>query len=401
MRRPFLALPVLAVTLGLALSACAESPTSLTTVDQSVSFAQRGGEAGSSMYWNEVARGLVVKYNANAFQAIRGYAILSVAQYNAVVAAERDVGGGPRASVRAAVSRASAVALSYVFPGEAAALDAMATDFVIAAAWRGEDAAAGDAAGQIAADHIVARARTDGFFTPWSGTVPVGPGFWFSSATPPAPPVGVLFGRVTPYFLRSGDQFRPAPPPAFDSPEFIAALGEVRSISDTRTPEQAAIARSWALPQGTYGPPGYWNEEGARLAKRYRLRESAVTHLFALMNMAGFDAIIAAHDAKYTYWTIRPTQADPAITLAVGLPNFPSYVSNHSAVSTAMATLLGDEFPAEQRRLDALSEEAGLSRLYGGIHYRFDLDAGAQLGREVAAWARQHDVVGHQPFVFE
>lgn len=401
MRRPVLALPVLAVTLGLALSACTESPTSLTTVDQSVSFARRAGETGSSVHWNEIARGLVVKYNANAFQAIRGYAILSVAQYNAVIAAETDVGGGPRASVRAAVSRASAVALSYLFPGEAAALDAMATDFVMAAAWPGEDAAAGDAAGRIAADRIVARAQTDGFFTPWVGTVPVGPGLWFSSSTPAAPPVGVLFGRAKPYFLRSGDQFRPAPPPAFESPEFIAALEEVRRVSDTRTPEQAAIARFWALPQGTYGPPGYWNEEATRLATQYRLRESAVTHLLALMNMAGFDAIIAAHDAKYTYWSIRPTQADPAITLAVGLPNFPSYVSNHSAISTAMSTLLGHAFPAERQRLDALAEEAGLSRLYGGIHYRFDLEAGMQLGREVAAWAREHDVVGHQPFVFE
>ena len=401
MRRPSPALSVFTVTLGLALSACAEPPTSLTVVDQSVSLARHAENAGSSMHWNEIARGLVVKYNANAFQAIRGYAILSVAQYNALAAAESDVGGGPRASGRAAVSRASAVALSYVFPGEAAALDAMATDFLADAASPGEDAAAGDAAGRIAADRIVARARTDGFFTPWSGTVPVGPGLWFSSATPPAAPVGVLFGRAKPYFLRSGDQFRPAPPPAFDSPEFVAALAEVRLVSDRRTPEQAAVARSWALPQGTYGPPGYWNEEAARLATKYRLRESAVTHLLALMNMAGFDAIIAAHDAKYTYWTIRPTQADPAITLAVGLPNFPSYVSNHSAISTAMSTLLGHEFPAERERLDALAEEAGLSRLYGGIHYRFDLDAGMQLGREVAAWARQHDVVGRRPFVFE
>ncbi len=401
MRRPSPAFSVFAVTLGLALSACAEPPTSLTVVDQSVSLARHADNAGSSIYWNEIARGLVVKYNANAFQAIRGYAILSVAQYNALAAARSDVGGGPRTSVRAAVNRASAVALSYVFPGEAAVLDAMAADFLADIAWPGEDATAGDAAGRIAADGIVARARTDGFFTPWSGTVPVGPGLWFSSATPPAPPVGVLFGQAKPYFLLSGNQFRPAPPPAFDSPEFTAALAEVRLVSDTRTPEQAAIARFWALPQGTYGPPGYWNEEAVRLARKYRLRESAVTHLLALMNMAGFDAIIAAHDAKYTYWSIRPTQADPAITLAVGLPNFPSYVSNHSAISTAMSTLLGHEFPAERERLDALAEEAGLSRLYGGIHYRFDLDAGMQLGREVAAWARQHDVGGHRPFVFE
>src|SRR2546423_21566 len=82
------------------------------------------------------------------------------------------------------------------------------------------------------------RAKTDNFFAPWSGTVPTGPGLWFSSANPPAPPIGALFGRARTFFLETGSQFRPPPPPAFGSPEFIAALAEVRQISDTRTRAQ-------------------------------------------------------------------------------------------------------------------------------------------------------------------
>jgi membrane-associated phospholipid phosphatase len=239
----------------------------------------------------------------------------------------------------------------------------------------------------------------DNFFAPWSGTVPVGPGLWFSTTTPPTPPGGVLFGKAKTYFLLSGDQFRPPPPPAFGSPEFLAALAEVRQISDTRTPEQDAIAKFWAMPVGTYAPSGYWNEQAALLAVQYHLDERRIAHALALMNMVGFDAIVASHDAKFTYWFIRPTQADPGITLAVALPNFPSYSSNHAALSGGMARILAAIFPAEAARLDALADQAAMSRLYAGIHYRFDDDAGLLLGRTIAAFALSLDVNGHESFV--
>lgn len=121
-------------------------------------------------------------------------------------------------------------------------------------------------------------------------------------------------------------------------------------------------------------------------------------HQPALMNMVSYDAVVASHEAKYHYWLLRPTQADPLITTSFGVPNFPAYPSNHAALSAGMARIIGDQFPAERARLDALAEEAALSRVYGGIHYRFDGNAGVELGRNVAAWALAHDVKGHQPF---
>ena len=144
---------------------------------------------------------------------------------------------------------------------------------------------------------------------------------------------------------------------------------------------------------------GYWNEEAAALIAQYRLGERKATHLLALMNMVGWDALVATHHVKFTYWLLRPSQADPTIQLAVGLPNFPSYPSNHATLSSGMAAILGAEFPAESARLGALADEAAMSRLYGGIHYRFDNEAGLTLGRAIAAWALAQDVVGHRPFV--
>ena len=102
-------------------------------------------------------------------------------------------------------------------------------------------------------------------------------------------------------------------------------------------------------------------------------------------------------DAKETYWFIRPWQADPGITVvaAVGKPNHPSYPSGHSCISSSAGAVLTTFFPEQRRELSAMVTEAGLSRMYGGIHYRFDIEAGQQLGRSVARFTMRADRSGH------
>ena len=109
------------------------------------------------------------------------------------------------------------------------------------------------------------------------------------------------------------------------------------------------------------------------------------------MNTAGQDGLIACHDAKYAYWLLRPSQADPAITLAVGLPNFPAYPSNHACLSAAIGQVAGATMPADRERFAAIAAEAAESRVHGGIHYRFDSDTGLSIGRKVAAHALDAD----------
>jgi membrane-associated phospholipid phosphatase len=101
-----------------------------------------------------------------------------------------------------------------------------------------------------------------------------------------------------------------------------------------------------------------------------------------------------AWDAKYNYWFIRPTQADPMITLAIPLPSHPSYPSGHSCISGSSTGVLMAAFPNERKRLEAVALEASLSRLYGGLRYRFDMVAGLALGRGVAAKAVAADLDG-------
>jgi len=392
-----------------AATACGDQASLTTEVALRAPAARAGDavkfwESGASVYWNAVARDQIAKHASSPFVAIRLLAILGTAQYNAVIAAENGKSGPNHPSPAAAVAAASAAALEYVYPDQTSEIESLIAAQLAAPAWPGGDNGdpqTGQTIGRSVAAQVVARATTDRFFAPFTGTVPVGPGLWFSSLIPPAPPAGATLGKARTYFLDSGDQFRLGPPPAFGSPDYLAALGEVRHISDTRTAEQVAIANFWAFPNGTITPPGFWNKQAAELAVRHRLNERDAAHLFALLNMAGFDAIVSCFDTKFAYWFIRPTQADPLITLVVALPNFPSYPSAHACVSGAMTTILGATFPSERQALDSMAEQAALSRVYGGLHYRFDGDDGLRLGRRVAGLALSNDVHGIQPFTLK
>lgn len=383
-----------AATGALLITACQDPATSPASTDAVARASASVRPAVATVTWNEVARDLVVRNGTGAAPAIRVYATLSVAQYNAVIAAEKASKGGRRPSVQAAVAGASAEVLSYIYPGETSFLEGKVDEQETSAGWPG-DFAAGERIGREVAGRVVERAKGDRFFEPFTGTVPVCPGCWLDVPTPPA---FATLGQAKTFFLERGDQFRPPPPPAFGSPEFLADLAEVRDIAATRTPEQDSIAKFWSLQVGTVSPLGYWNIEASELITRYHLNERRAAHTLALMNMAGYDAVVASHEAKYVYWLIRPTQADTSISLAIGLPSFPSYPSNHAAISAAAAMVLGSVFPSERAALAADADEAGISRVYGAIHYRFDSDAGLEMGRRIARYILARDVKGHRPF---
>ena len=110
--------------------------------------------------------------------------------------------------------------------------------------------------------------------------------------------------------------------------------------------------------------------------------------MFAVLNAAASDAVIACFEAKYHYWSIRPSQADTTLVLAdsVSLPNFPSYPSGHACSAGAFDGVLAAYFPQDRAEFRRIAEEQAMSRLYGGIHYRFDNDGGLALGRTVAKY---------------
>ena len=344
--------------------------------------------------WQAIEANLVAQANLAAVVSTRAYSLLGVAQYLAVQRAEgsRRDGRSRDGSDAGAVAGASATVLSYLFPLRAQALQ----DTVKAQRGAGPGFARGEVIGRAVGTEIVARAQADGFSTPFTGTIPVGPGLWVSNTTPPTIAGGPLPG-VRPWFLKHARQFRPGPPPAFGSADFLAALAAIRHISDTRTAQQIEIATRWAQGAGTPTTAGFWLQVATDGIESHRLSERQATHLYALLSASMFDAQIGCWDAKEMYWLIRPWQADPGITVvaAVGKPNHPSYPSGHSCISSSAAAVLSSFFPDERHELSAMVTEAGLSRMYGGIHYRFDIEAGQRLGRSVARFTMRADRSGH------
>jgi membrane-associated phospholipid phosphatase len=359
-------------------------------------------EATASVRWSTIMRDFVAAKPAaekpNPVAAFRAYAYLSLAQYRAVVVAQKARGVHPHASPQGAVAAASSTVLSALFPADAPffASQLQLQESEIAESEKAQSAfAAGEVVGRTVAAEVLQLAQSDHFDLVWTGTVPIGPSYWTSDFDPPRPPQLPLLGQMRPFFMHSGDLFRPGPPPAFGSAEFLAALAEVRQFSDNRTADQLRIAQFWAMTTGSL-VSGFWNEQTTTRIARYHLNERRAARALALVHMAAMDATIACYDAKYTYWLIRPYKADPNITVPITKPNHPSYPSSHACSSGAAATVLAGIFPADAAQLVAMADEAGESRLYAGIHYRFDKDAGLRIGRQVAALALSVDDDKHQ-----
>ena len=358
-------------------------------------------EASATVRWNEIARSQTLTHALSQQAGSRSFAYLSLAQYNAAVAAQDAKDRGDHASIQAAVAGASAVVLGSFYPDQKAYFDAQVAAQESEPQWPGEsqdDFATGEAVGRAVGAAVVASAATDGFTNSVAGVViPVCPGCWYSA--PGVLPIFPLLNQMRTFFLTSASQFRPGPPPEFGSPDYLAALAEVRFYSDNRTHEEDSLAKFWAKPGGYTVAASYAEEIATTEITKFHLDEIRAAHVLAVMNMAAMDAFIASHDAKYTYWMIRPPQADHGIVPDIPLPNHPSYPSNHASVTGAGMAVLAALFPSDADYLNGLADQAAISRIYGGIHYRFDMDAGLTLGRTVASYALAHDVTGHEAFV--
>jgi hypothetical protein len=342
--------------------------------------------------WQEQARALVATHRLSTLAAGRIYAALSVAQMRAVYRADQQMAvlanQSPANRVkshqeirRGAVAGASARVLSFFFPAAANQIAQRVVDQGQMDGVTHQHFTLGEQLGRAAGDQLVTHVQADGFTTPFTGTVPTGPGMWIPTALPPA---GATLGSVKPYFMTTGLQFRPGAPPAFNSPAFTSDVNEIVTMTANRTPAQFAAARHWDSPAGTSTPVGVWDSIAASYVRNQNMDENAAAQVMAATQATIFDALIACWDAKYFYWTLRPSQANSAVSLAFPNPNFPAYPSGHSCVSAAGGRVLSAYFPARSADLANMVEEAGLSRMWAGIHYRFDVTSGQALGRKVA-----------------
>jgi hypothetical protein len=197
-----------------------------------------------------------------------------------------------------------------------------------------------------------------------------------------------FFGQVRAWMMTPAEVVaeRPAAPPSTASAQMQAEVAEVRNTLDHLTREQLAIAYKWSDGVGTYTPPGHWNEIAAASVRAAGQSEVRAARTFALLNMALHDAAVGCWETKFAYFNPRPSQMDPRIRTVLGVPNFPSFTSGHSTFSSAAATVLSDIFPGRAAEFAAMRDVAAISRLYGGIHYRSDIEAGKEHGARIGGY---------------
>lgn len=345
----------------------------------------------SLLQWTEHGLRLVQKHLQNPQRATRALALLHAAMHDAFVVAARERSGAAHGVI--AAHRAAALVLAYLYPyepenwieGEGLVLAyGVARTLHVPAADLGRELAIGE---QVAGD-AMARAVTDGADRRNAGARPpdAGPGRW--RATPPInvhTPQEALAGEWRPWTKASLSVSVP-PPPVYGSERFWRDAEEVYTVWQHLTPAQKTIAETWNLQAGSVTPPGVWNQRALAVIRQNKLEPAQAVRVLAVLNAAMNDAAIVCWRTKYEWWVVRPVSVirerfDPKFLPHLVTPPHPSYTSGHSSVSGAAEIALGAFFPARRADFHAMAEEAAMSRLYGGIHYRSDNEEGLRLGR--------------------
>ena len=328
------------------------------------------------------------------------------------------------ASKEAAAAAAAHQVLVALFPGDAVTLDALYAA-TLATVPDGPHRKAGISWGESVAAAILVWRSTDNSDAMVAPPASGDPGTW--QPTPPAFVAYLLpqWAFVEPFSMPTSSFDRPPGPPEVTSGRYAADYNEVKAlgaaVGSARTSDQDTIALFWADGAGTETPPGHWNTIAQGLAVRSGNTIDQNARLFALLNIAMADAAICAWDAKYYFHNWRPvtairngdsdgndaTAADPAWTSFIVTPPFPDYVSGHSTFSGAAATVLAmyygsddvafttvsDFLPGVTRSFasfSAAADEAAISRMYGGIHFRFSNEDGLSSGIAIGEWTFNH-----------
>jgi PAP2 superfamily len=218
--------------------------------------------------------------------------------------------------------------------------------------------------------------------------MPTEPGHWTGEK-----PIEPLMGSWQTWVLQSGSELRPPAPPAYDSAQKQTELQEMQTYMRTWQSNQKAMF--WQTFDGIF--TFYYDTASKRIFEHHLdANPPQAARIYALLSVTQYDAIVACWDAKYTYWAMRPFQLDPTLVTLFPTPNHPSYPAAHGCYSGATAAILGHLFPAEAAFIQAKAEEAGMSRMWAGIHFRSDIETGLALGRAAAQKVIEHDQQSNQ-----
>jgi PAP2 superfamily len=385
------------------------------------------------LQWNRVLRETlsIPGQQPATIMPVRSYAMMHAAMFDAVNSIDgsytpylTDVPGFQNASIEAAAAQAARDVLTTLYPTRVGVFNAEL--LISLAGIDANRAQQGIRVGQIVAERLLAVRANDGWnVTPPSYTLTATPGNW--QPTPPGNSAATFthYGSVLPFAITSGSQFAPGPPPAMTSPEYAAALSEVKEIgsvsSATRTADQTVVARLWA----NVGTPTnflfVWNNVARTVALAQDISTVEKARLFALTNISLHDALQTSFASKFVHGLWRPVTAirradedgnpdtvpDVAWSSLIITPPYPSYAGNMATIGTSQSTILALFFGRDDIRFShtwegaggatrsyagfaAMANEQERARVYGGIHFTFDNVAGQAIGRSVGNYVFQN-----------
>lgn len=359
---------------------------------------------------------------------VRSFAMMHAAMFDAVNSIDgtytpylTSVPGRKQASVDAAAAKAAHDVLVALYPTRQNVFDAELNNSLNAiSSFRVLQSVR---IGEIAAERLLAARANDG----WNAVapayvLPATPGNWQPA---PAPAGFTHFPAVTPFALASGSQFAPGAPPALTSQEYTASFNEVKELgaanSATRTADQTKVAQLWANVNTPTTVWFVWNNVARTVAIERNTTTVENARLFALLNISMHDALQTTMTSKFVHGVWRPVTAirradedanpntapDANWSSLIGAPPYPSYAGNHAAIGTSQATILAlffgrDDIPFQHTwegaggatrsyaGFTAIANEEERSRVWGGIHFTFDQNAGQSAGRNVANYVFQN-----------
>jgi hypothetical protein len=370
------------------------------------------GRADAITDWNERSAQVITEARIGTPPAVRVMALVQTAAYEAARDAAREPNTQAQA-IDAAIAAAHRTAFLQLLPAQRSTIEAAyqsALASIPDEGWRAQQLDVGEKAAQrVLAERADDMPRSPDTYRPHTTA---------GAYVPTAIPAVAQWPQRKPWFLKSTDQFRPAPPPALTSERWAADFNEIKALgrrdSQQRTAEQTEIGRFW-----DYSLPAIYHGVLRSVAQQPGRDVLANARLFATASQAMDDALMAVFDAKYQYNLWRPitairngdidghdgTQRDASWTPLIDTPMHPEYPCAHCTLAAAVGAVL--DATARQAPLpvlaatsptakdavrrwnsaEAFTQEVAQARIVAGVHYRFSTEAGQWLGQRVGEWA--------------
>jgi PAP2 superfamily len=377
--------------------------------------------------WNALTLDIIRGEKTSPAMAARNLAMVHSAVYDAANAVSKthkvykvQVEAPAGTSAEAAAVAAAHRVLANLYPKQTATLDAAKTASLATIA-EGKSKTDGVQLGEFVAGKILEWRKDDGANTNVTYAPVNQPGYWQPIPPELKPASMPHWKNVKPFAMTKGSQFQIANMPSLTSEEYTAEFKQLKELgakdSKIRTADQSAIAKFWLNNPGTVTPPGHWNQIAADVAIRRGNTFDQNLRLFAVLNIALADASIIDGDQKYTFNRWRPftgiqqadkdgnpqTTADANWTPLLDTPSSPAYVSGHStfggAADVVLTAFFGDNVsftavadasvnlqPRTLKSFTEAAQEAGMSRVYGGVHWPSDNRDGLKAGRNLGKY---------------